>query len=1240
MRFACAPRSRFSRSDVFKLIPMYASGERDPYPHLPPMKTIPFVSPKYYLRVKHSSHSQEILPNQGFALVIALSLMAFVLLLLLSITTLVRVETSVAKQSKEQLLARQNALLGLQLAVGRLQVAAGPDKRVTSTGELVANSDSSLEHHTVVWDATDPTATAPMDWLVSSTDPSNFDPAQTPDTTWPLLVSERDSGLVAEVRAEPLQIQGDRSTSGECAWWVGDEGVKARFDMAEPEALYNSVEQLDRLRVAGRWGIESLAAMGTDYIYDDPDFRSGLERIASREQFSVLNSSFETVLTDNFHDISATSRSLLTDVKHGGLKQDLSYLLDGGPGSPTGAIIVGTNLDPQFKRVTWEQMASFNGLAQEASTGAVQSRGHTESQYGVAPLLSMLKLNFGLTLKNQGSFDASPTSTQLPSERNYQIHHQIRPWFVLSNPYNVTLRAENYRIRFDVDDEMKIELSVDEGPNAGQIIAYEADMRDFLGNMVFTVPEVNLAPGQSKLYGLDYNDYPAYDYSFQYGLAGGEDYYVFFNVGSANSNPEKQFIFVENARGTPLDSPNAEPFDLGNSTIRINPGITQTGDVLEITDSSLNATWGGKTKQRIAKLAWQFSQGANLYVRTYVNGIPELTSNTLPADEELVQHIGPSLCGVAKSVTALGYWPVNPAFLPRSTSRFNGLYQNGSQDFSSIVNASTNAPTSQWAQMNINPSASSIFLNLLSAANTTANADTFTTNDGWATDINLRGKRLASLATDVPYQESWNKGMYRLTTQNHGAWVYAGLIDDASENLALGQYGFPWGAGVSYQGDRPTGLPRQVMLFDLPRQDATTGESYLTSLGQLQHFDASGYTEWDDGDDPLDTIDDASLAYTPTFTIGSSYASPFVSREDFSSRTDDDRQLVDWSYVLNDILFDSYFFSGYAPSSAANPDSLQNGRLQRMDASTDLSALPDAATATAEALYVDGGFNVNSTSVDAWYAVLSSFRGVEFGDVAAADTRGVFPRSLYQDPTSVETVALSDEDIQDTWKGWRHLQSDDTDQAASQLYQLAEAIVDEVKARGPFLSMSDFVNRKLVDDADPLAHQGLSGPLQAALDRVVNVDIAQIEEYEVDAANADRHYIYSSSDGDDSLQQHLGTGSIYESDGSTIAGTEASSAASVPGWVLQGDLLQSLAPVLSSRSDTFTIRSYGSYQDPVTGEIRSESYIEATVQRIPEYIDDVDTADTPTADLEGAANLLAGRKFEIVQYRFLEPSEI
>ena len=57
----------------------------------------------------------------GFALVIALSLMAFILLLLLSITSLVRVEAQSAQISTKQLRAEQNALLALNVAIGELQ---------------------------------------------------------------------------------------------------------------------------------------------------------------------------------------------------------------------------------------------------------------------------------------------------------------------------------------------------------------------------------------------------------------------------------------------------------------------------------------------------------------------------------------------------------------------------------------------------------------------------------------------------------------------------------------------------------------------------------------------------------------------------------------------------------------------------------------------------------------------------------------------------------------------------------------------------------------------------------------------------------------------------------------------------------------------------------------------------------------------------------------------------------------
>ena len=78
-----------------------------------------------------SVHSQH-----GFALVIALSLMAFVLLLLLSMTTLVQVETTSAEIAKTRLIAQQNALAGALTALGELQQHCGVDQRSTATAGI------------------------------------------------------------------------------------------------------------------------------------------------------------------------------------------------------------------------------------------------------------------------------------------------------------------------------------------------------------------------------------------------------------------------------------------------------------------------------------------------------------------------------------------------------------------------------------------------------------------------------------------------------------------------------------------------------------------------------------------------------------------------------------------------------------------------------------------------------------------------------------------------------------------------------------------------------------------------------------------------------------------------------------------------------------------------------------------------------------------------------------------------
>ena len=114
-----------------------------------------------------------------------------------------------------------------------------------------------------------------------------------------------------------------------------------------------------------------------------------------------------------------------------------------------------------------------------------------------------------------------------------------------------------------------------------------------------------------------------------------------------------------------------------------------------------------------------------------------------------------------------------------------------------------------------------------------------------------------------------------------------------------------------------------------------------------------------------------------------------------------------------------------------------------------------------------------------------------------------------------------------------------------------------------------------------------------------------------------------------------------------------------PGNLLQSDLLQSLGPALATRSDTFKIRCYGD-ATTLTGST-AKTWIEATVQRTPEYIDATNAPETGVsaprplviswdALASGVPAALSpkisplnhalGRRFKIISVRWLNQDEI
>ncbi len=430
-----------------------------------------------------------------------------------------------------------------------------------------------------------------------------------------------------------------------------------------------------------------------------------------------------------------------------------------------------------------------------------------------------------------------------------------------------------------------------------------------------------------------------------------------------------------------------------------------------------------------------------------------------------------------------------------------------------------------------------------------------------------------------------------------------------SPQMTVGENDF----GYGYLGsDRDPNGSDRVILFDVARSD-------LVSLGQLQHAAAGRFS------------------YEPTYIAGNSYANPRIPLNDWRATVTDTFSstrsplpsagsftLYDASYLVNERLWDEYIFTTIPQK---NPDLNASEAESLLSRSTFLanprfipyepagstfspSVLSDPGTPqtgsffhNAGHLLVDGQFNVNSTSVDAWEAFLS---GTHDLPVASINQRGQltgfntvdgvrFPRASSHLGDGMKTSSLD----QNYWIGFRELEQ-------SEVRELAEEIVEEVRKRGPFLTLGEFVNRRLAGGggANELSK---SGALQAALDKTLNDD--------------------------------LGGTFAGPAGGYSQIPSGNTQGSGFPGQLLQGDVLQALSPYMTVRSDTFTIRAYGEARNLTNGDVTATAYCEAVVQRFPDPV-------APDGTSRGTLEELAvpsspfGRKFSIVSFRWLAPEEI
>lgn len=448
----------------------------------------------------------------------------------------------------------------------------------------------------------------------------------------------------------------------------------------------------------------------------------------------------------------------------------------------------------------------------------------------------------------------------------------------------------------------------------------------------------------------------------------------------------------------------------------------------------------------------------------------------------------------------------------------------------------------------------------------------------------------------------------------------------------------------------------KAVLFGVPGQ--------LASLAQFQHADLTN-----------DAVS-LSVGHQPGNAFGNSYATPFVKRDLVSQGRCDyvlmgsanqsgaiqtPRTYFDITHILNNSLWDRYFFSTI-PTGGKVPE---NPTLT-VSTSAPAGDLRDPLKAAA-GLMVEGAFNINSTDKNAWKVFLASSRHFKHSSDTTTPKEATFPRSLEQ-PTGHALPATGSEN--DSYSGYRRLSD-------AELDALATEIVKQVRRRGPFVSLSHFVNRALVDvGKDPELSR--SGALQLALDESgVNISLdgsrkglknitpdfervtlAQKEgqpRADFDGGRAGTRPASFSGNLDKvqdwatiSTDLNFGTvASIVADRGmlkngignpTALEREQGYRSTGIPGWVTQADVLQVIGPSISARSDTFRIRTMGQARD-AAGKVVATAYCEAIVQRTAPFVDPSDPAHTPT-DMLNPTNQTFGRKFEIVSFRWLSSDEI
>ncbi len=1191
--------------------------------------------------------------------------MGFMVILLLTLSALTSVELATAAQQKDKQLARQNALLGLQAAIGQLQSELGPDQRITAPATILSAPEE-LHSWVGVWDTTitDPALDSPK-WLVSGElDPLSVSlpwdsQGRLTDDDYALLVGtgsvaiedNNSTGYVADkngngkpdnlVAAPKVDININGQTTGAFAYWVSDESQKARVNLEQKDIGWTNMTTY----AEGRMNLLALTDNSLDSIsgfesldFTNTDASEALERSLNyAELFSSLDSYIAdtTVLKEHFHEFTAYSTGIPVNVKDGGLKQDLSlafeledddfnasefaddYTQDKGNKVSFLYKEETPEADGYIRGPTWSLLRNFYRLYKDVDSGnstpkvkvqAMQPNRKAldhhwdyftflpydnKTYWDVRRLDSYLNTHVG---DGRAVADVSfPESMQIApvvqrimllitvaQDNQGYLNVVYKPLVVLWNPYDATLAFDCIVIAINgIDVGIQIDFDFDDG--ATIIFDEILDVLDIAALTPSPARENNsytrwyikngsssslsgpstIGPGESKVFSVD-GTAPTY-----------------YNGGSKAQIPRINLTEGWHSKGGIA----GRVFPLGGqSSVSFN--YVTPWSTVSMSDFSNDTDHRSYIKATISDTTPNFpllvynligsSDVSNAYNDVGDRSIFDFMYNYQP-------YFG--LLSESERKSVFTEVPLSPSFPPPPDSG-----------------------SGEWQE---------VPLALIDIFTRTVDANENVTNLGATHNIRaaVSNRKFANQMLDRGDE------VFLDTRFDQPGSID---IEDISISEASNVY---WGQSTSPDNGGQTHTP----FFSIP----TTP---MLSLADFRHADIF----------PVIT--------GPSMAIGNSRATPLLKRESIWDRTHKNQSLVgrfslsDVSYLANEALFDGYFFSGivpevnYSTSSytetrdaptvledyfSANTSLSINPRITPNRTGPDASSIKEefvsgskldseAYKKSASLVSISGSFNVNTTNADAWETLLLSLRNQSLtqvergGHLATLDDASTMEDVMI---TRLMTPMSEGDPFSNPWLGRVSLTDD-------QVRTLAEKIVEQVKLRGPFKSLADFVNRELIAESADTENLGLQGTLQAAIEEAeINKQMltdlnSQPEDKEQERDYASRSHLYNES------------------------------AAGIPGFVMQADLLQPLAPILTTRGDTFVIRAYGEAKNVLTEKPNAKAWCEAVVQRVPDFIDSDTTAGgsgqpawTETDQLN-TLNLKLGRQFRVISFRWLDPDQI